>query len=185
MKLRPVLKMNKRGGLTDVFLFIIITFTMLFISGVMIFIATTTNDKLHEALDNNPAVNKNVNASLVIEQTFGEVPNAYTVMYWSSLVIIVGMVISIFIGNFLVQTKPVFIIPYFFIVVIAIIVSVPMSNTYEQIISTPELASAFSGFIGANFIMFFLPIWVTMIGFIGAIILFTNMGQTNEFATFG
>ena len=49
-----------------------------------------------------------------------------------------------------------------------------------MLISDPLLADSFAGFVGGNFIMFYLPIWVVIIGFGGAIILFTNMGKKDE-----
>jgi hypothetical protein len=54
------------------------------------------------------------------------------------------------------------------------------SNAYISLIETPELASTYAGFtpLGANSIMYWLPVWTTIIGFVGAIILFIRMRQT-------
>jgi hypothetical protein len=89
----------------------------------------------------------------------------------------VGMVISIFIGSYLVTTKPIFFIPYAFITIIAIVIAVGMSNAYELIIQDPTLASTFAGFVGANFIMAKLPMWIAIIGITGGIIMFIRMGS--------
>jgi hypothetical protein len=90
------------------------------------------------------------------------------------------MVLSIFMGSYLVTTKPIFFIPYIFIVIIAVIVAVGLSNAYEQVIQDPTLASTFAGFVGANFIMAQLPIWITIIGFVGGIIMFVRMGSREQ-----
>jgi hypothetical protein len=87
------------------------------------------------------------------------------------------MVISIFIGSYLVTTKPIFFIPYIFIVIIAVIVSVGISNAYEMVINDPTMAETFAGFVGANFIMLKLPIWIAVIGIVGGIIMFVRMGS--------
>ena len=75
----------------------------------------------------------------------------------------------------MVTTRPIFFVPYIFIVIIAVIISAGISNAYQEVVATPELASTFAGFIGSNFIMFYLPIWITVIGFIGGIIMFVRM----------
>jgi len=80
----------------------------------------------------------------------------------------------------LVNTKPIFFIPYLFIVIIAVVVSVPMSNAYETLMLNPSLTSTFATFQGSNWIMLNLPMWITIIGLTGAIIMFSRMGRKEE-----
>ena len=49
--------MNKKGGLTDLFIFIIIGFVIVVMSGIFIYLGDTTNSKLHEVMD--PLANDN------------------------------------------------------------------------------------------------------------------------------
>ena len=167
--------MNKTGGFTDLFLFMIFSFTIVLICGIFIYMGGDVLEKTHETMDDMTF--GDANTSQVIDDTFGAVNRSYQALYWISVFLMVGMVISIFIGSYLVTTKPVFFIPYAFITIIAIIVSVGISNAYEQVIADPTLASTFAGFIGANFIMLNLPVWVTIIGIVGAIIMFVRMGS--------
>lgn len=170
--------MNKKGGMTDLFLFMIIAIVIVFICGVFIFLGGQATEKIHEKVD--PMVFGTENTTQVIDQTFGAVNRSYQALYWISVVLIVGMVISIFIGSYLVTTKPVFFIPYIFITIIAIIVSVGLSNAYEQVIQDETLASTFAGFTGANFIMLHLPIWIAVIGIVGGVIMFVRMGSRDS-----
>jgi len=167
--------MNKKGGFTDLFIFMIFSFAILLICGIFIYIGGDVTEKVHETMDDMQF--GDANTSQVIDETFGAVNRSYQALYWIAVFLMVGMVISIFIGSYLVTTRPVFFIPYAFITIIAIIVSVGMSNAYEQVIADPTLASTFAGFIGANFIMLQLPIWITIIGIVGAIIMFVRMGS--------
>ena len=80
-------------------------------------------------------------------------------------------------GSYLLTTKPIFFIPYIFVVIIAIIVSVPLANSYETLMNDPTLASTFAGFTGSNWIMLNLPIWITIIGITGGIIMFSRLGK--------
>ncbi len=175
--MRSLLK-NKRGGFTDLFIFMILAFVIVMISVIMIYIGNVTEEQLQLTvgkMDLHDSTGQN--ASQVITSTFGAVNQSYAALYWISIFLIVGMIIGIFIGSYLVTTKPIFFIPYIFVTIIAIIVAVPISNAYETLANTPDLASTFAGFTGANWIMLNLPIWITIIGFAGAIIMFSRMGK--------
>jgi len=179
--LRPLVKKNKRGGFTDLFLFMIFAFVIILVSVVMTYIGIRTEDQLQESLgkmDLHDTMGNN--ASVVIDNTVGVTNTTFLALRWITVFLIGGMILSIFIGSYLVTTKPIFFIPYLFIVIIAIIVSVPMSNAYETLMSEPTLANTFTGFFGANWIMLNLPIWITIIGITGGIIMFSRMGRKEE-----
>lgn len=170
--------MNKKAGFTDLFLFMIFAFVIILICAIFIYFGGRVTSQVHAKMDNMTFGNENVNYTKeVIDDTLGKVNQAYQSLYWIAIFLIVGMVISILIGSYLVTTKPVFFIPYAFIVIIAIIISVGISNAYETVIADPTLAPTFAGFVGANFIMLKLPIWITVIGIVGGIIMFVRMGS--------
>jgi hypothetical protein len=167
--------MRKQGAMTDLFIFMIFAVAILFICGIFIFMGGNITAEVHEKMDTMQF--GDANTSQVIDASLGKVNEAYGSLYWISMMLIVGMIISIFIGSYLVTTKPIFFIPYAFITVIAIIIAVGLSNAYEQVIQDPTLASTFAGFVGGNFIMAQLPIWIAVIGITGAIIMFVRMGS--------
>jgi hypothetical protein len=80
-------------------------------------------------------------------------------------------------GSYLVTTKPVYFVPYIFIVIIAVVVSAGISNAYDMVRTNPTLASTFEGFVGANYIMLYLPIWIAVVGIIGGIIMYSRLNQ--------
>jgi len=175
--MRPLIK-NKRGGFTDLFLWMIFAFVIILVSVLITYIGIRTEDQLQDSLgqmDLHDTVGNN--ASQVIDNTIGATNTTFLALRWITVFLIVGMILSIFIGSYLVTTKPIFFVPYLFITIIAIIVSVPMSNSYETLMSDPTLASTFTGFLGANWIMLNLPIWITIIGITGGIIMFSRMGR--------
>jgi len=175
-------RMNKRGAFADLFIFMILAFVLIFICAIMIYIADTTTEQLHETMDGmDLGDGSGNNVSVVIDNTVGATALSFKALQWISAFIIFGMILSIFIGSYLVTTKPVFFIPYIFIVIIAIIVSVPLSNAYETLSNNADLSSTFTGFTASNFIMLNLPIWITIIGFVGGIIMFARMGKKEEF----
>lgn len=175
--------MNKKGGLPDMFIFIIVTFILVVMSGIFIYISAITFTQLHTTMDG--MATPTVNTTTIIDDTFASVVNTFKALYWISILLIVGMILSIFIGSYLVTTRPIFAVPYAFISGIAIVVSVVVSNAYEQIMLNPTLASTFTGFIGANFILSKLPIWVTIIAFLGGIIMFSRLGSKEDITYYG
>lgn len=173
---------NKRGGFTDLFIFMIFAIVIVLVSVVMIYIGNETESQLQDTLgkmDNLKDTEGN-NASQVITNTIGVTNLSFQALQWISVLLIGGMIISIFIGSYLVTTKPVFFVPYLFITIIAIVVSVPIANTYETLMNNETLSSTFSGFMGANWIMLNLPIWITIVGITGGIIMFSRMGKSEE-----
>ena len=171
MKIKSLMK-DKKGGFTDLLIFMIFAFIIAVVCVIFVYMGNTTRDQLQYTLGNMTDlrdVNDN-NASVVIDNTFGTGIQSYNALRWLSVLIIFGMIISIFIGSYLVTTKPVFFIPYIFVLIIAVVVSVPIANSYETLMGDATLSGTFSQFTGLNFIILNLPIFVTIIGFVGAII---------------
>ena len=175
-----MVNLGKKGGFADFFLFIILSFVFVLIFAIFIFMASETRSQLHTTMDDMDFGDQ-VNTSTTIDQTFGEVDTSVQALYWLAILLIIGMIVSILIGSYLVTTKPVFLVPYTFIVIIAVFFSVVISNAYGTVIdNSPQLASTLLNFVGANFILSKLPIWVSIIAFVGAIIMFSRMGSKEE-----
>jgi hypothetical protein len=173
--------MNKRGQFTDIFIFMIVAVIILFVSGLFIYMGLRVQDQLDESMA-GMQTSGGTNYTEITGATFGDVNIAYSSLYWISILLIVGMIFSIFIGSYMVTTRPIYFVPYIFIVIIAVFVSVGISNAYQEVLENPTLASTFAGFIGSNYIMFNLPIWIVVIGFVGGIIMFVRMKSQEAMA---
>ena len=180
MELRPLIK-NKKGSFVDLFVFMIFAFILVVVIGFLMYIFGQAEDGLHEAMDDMEFGDGTTNTTEVINESVGVTTTSLTALYWLSVLIIFGMILGIFIGSYMVTTKPVFFVPYLFIWIIAIIVAVPISNTYETLSADPTLASTYANFVGANFILNNLPMMIAIIGIVGAIIMFTRMGRREEY----
>jgi len=177
-------KLNKNGGMTDIFLFLILSVVIVFISGVFIFLGGKVFTSVEDTLGNQLITTDEgvviANTSDIIADSLGAVNQSYQALHWISVFLIVGMIISIFIGSYMVTTKPVFFIPYIFVVIIAIVVAVAIANSYDMIrTSENELADTFNNtqFNSTNYILEYLPLWTVVIAIIGAIIMFARMGS--------
>jgi hypothetical protein len=159
----------------------IVAVIILFVSGLFIHMGLRVQDQLDESMAGMQTPG-GTNYTEITGATFGDVNIAYSSLYWISILLIVGMIFSIFIGSYMVTTRPIYFVPYLFIVIIAVFVSVGISNAYQEVLENPTLASTFAGFIGSNYIMFNLPIWIVVIGFVGGIIMFVRMKSQEAMA---
>jgi hypothetical protein len=183
--MRSLIK-NRRGGFTDLFIFMIVAFVIVLFCGVFIYITNSATDEIRENIDHlGLKGDGNNNASVVLENTLGSATTSFNALYWISVFLIFGMIVAIFIGSYMVTTKPIFFIPYIFVVIIAVIMAVPISNAYETLSQNATLSSTFVNFIGANWILGGLPIIVSIVGIVGGIIMFVRMGKREEVAYYG
>src|SRR3990167_11336070 len=89
---------DKRGGYTDIFLFIILAVIIVFVSVIFVYMGNQFETKLHEKLDNKST---NVtNFTKLIDENIGAVNSAYGALYWISIFLILGMIVAIFIGSY-------------------------------------------------------------------------------------
>jgi len=174
--------MNRKGGFTDLFIFMIIAFVLMLVVGIFVYIGATAYSELREQFSQQEDSFENQNVTQTVENTLGEVPVAYSVLYWGSIILLFGMVMGIFVSSYLVTTRPIFFVPYIILVFVAIIVSVPIANVYEEVITNPTLASSFNNFVGSNYFMLYLPYIVSVVGVVGGIIMFASMkrGQNEQ-----
>lgn len=173
---------NKRGTGTDLFVFMIMAFLLSIMTVTMFYAVNVTDEKLKENIPLfQEAMGTGGNATEVIEGVFGNVPRAYESLKWITSALIIGMILAILISSFLINTRPVVLVAYIFIWIIAIIVAVPLANTYEQIYQNPVLASSFSGFWGQTYIMLNLHIWVMVVGALAGIVLFVNFIRRSRY----
>lgn len=163
-------------GLADIFTFIIGIFLMAVVFVVMTYVASETYDQL--LTTTAPTLQENLpagsNATTIIGDSFGAVPNSYATLKWISVFLIIAIAIGILIFAYFVQYHPILIIPYIIIMIIAVFLSAGVSRAYEAAYNDPNLTATFAGFWGQSWIFFHLPVWVTIIGVAGGIVMFVS-----------
>jgi len=184
-KMRSLIQ-DKKGGFTDLFVFLIVSFILVLFCVVFLYMTTTVTNEFRENIEDMGLVGDGTNnASVVLENTLGKSVTSFKALEWITAFLMFGMIIAIFIGSYMVTTKPIFFIPYIFIVIIAVIVAVAISNAYELLYADPTLASTFAGFVGASWMMAKLPIIISIVGMAGGIIMFVRMGKREEQGYYG
>lgn len=168
--------MNKKASiLTDLPLLLILIFAFAIISGLFYYAIVTINSRMTGMTSTIQGfLGTGENATTVLQYSFGAVQSSFETLKWVSVLIIMALFLSILIHSFLVNSYPFFWVSYLFVWIMCIILSVPISNAYEEIYLNTELAEAFSGFMGQNYILLHLPTWMIIIGFLAGIILYVN-----------
>ena len=162
--------MNKKGGVLDIIVWVIVGFIILMFLAVYMYGHNQLTEKLISL--NIPVGETNV--STIATNTFGQVNSGINTFRWLSFAIIFALALSILISNYLVKAHPIFFVVYFLIVIVAIIFSVFVSNAYEDLMVNELLGDTLQSYAGSSFIMLNLPLWVTIIGIFGAIVLFVG-----------
>jgi magnesium-transporting ATPase (P-type) len=167
--------MNKNGSLVDLAIFLMFTMLVIVFFAVWSYGFGLVNTALLsiEATDTQ-------NISGATLETFNQVNTAQqTWLPILSYALIFGMILSIFISNFLVRANPIFFLGYILATVVMFSASVIISNVYQGFLTDPGLSAIFSSWTIGNFIMLYLPYIVAGVGFLGAMFLFLGV-QADE-----
>lgn len=163
---------NKRGALTDIFLWLVLSFIMLIFFAVWIY----GFDLITNTITNIDTPFFSTSIGDIADDSFGKInPVQTSSLHMLAFVMIVTMALSIMVTNFVARSHPAFFIVHLFITIGAIIASVILSNAYEELLTTATIGGTLSEFTASNFIMINLPVWTTVIGIFGAIFLFAGI----------
>jgi len=162
--------MNKKAGIMDMFLYIIIAFIMIICSVLLVYMA----GQVKHTFDTND-MGLHSDQSKIVNETFGNVLIGFNVLPWALVFLMVGMGIAILVSSYFTQTSPVYFVPYIIIMIILVIVSVPIANSYETLYSNADLSSTFIQFFAVSYIFTKLPIWVSVIGILAGIVMYIRM----------
>lgn len=163
-------RMNKKGSILDPIIWIVLAIVTIFILAGFLYMFNQLNTELR-SIDTG-----SLNMTDIADDTITPVNSALnTWMPILAYIIIFTSIISIFIHNYLIKSHPLFIAVYIVLGIVAIIVSVYISNFYVDFLSNEVLGSTLERFTGANFIMTWLPYIVTIINAIGTILLFLGL----------
>lgn len=168
---------NKKGGMFDLILAIALSFIAVTVMVFMTYAQNQVEAKLYEVAPNiQKSFDNDTNVTQIIADSVGKLGTAYSSFKWISILFIFGYFMSIIVHGFLVRSHPLFFVGYIFVVIIAVIISAYISNTYETLMNTPILANIYmTGFYGASWIFLHLPIWTSVIGFLAGIVMFINL----------
>lgn len=169
MKLKKI--RNKKGSVVDILMWIVIAFVVVTFFALWVYGFA----QIETTLVNIPGTGA-INISAATQKTFSIAkPMQERGLQVLAYAIIFALALSILLTNFVEKSHPAFFIVYLVVLIGAIIASVYISNQYEELMTNAILGETFQSFVGASFILLYLPVWVVVIGFMGAIFLFAGI----------
>lgn len=166
------ISMNKRGAVTDIFIFMATALIIIVILGAFLYMFREVNTAFSQI---NVQIGDTTFAN-ISSATMGKLTSASdSGLKLISICLIFGMIILILGTNYFVKVHPVFFIIYIGITIISVIVAVPISNSYEQILSNQNaFTSTLTEFSFLNYLLLHLPYIVAVIGIIGSVFIIIN-----------
>lgn len=157
------LKMNKKGFLIELLALIVVGIVVLIFFALWKYGINLVNTELL----NFPSENNATNITDVTQKTFGYYNSALDQLSILGFLIIFGFAMATLITAYFSRQHPIIMFVYFMILVILIIFSIYVSNSYEDLLNNEILGSTLTSFSVGNHIMLHLPLWIGVIGFIG------------------
>jgi len=166
-------KMNKKGAITDVIIWVIIAIVVAVFFGLWTYGHGVITDAFTST--GNELVN---NASEAVMRPADNALN--TSLDTIGIIILIGMIINIFISNFVIKGNPLFFVAYVIMAVIGIIFSATVSNAYMDLTSHEVLGEVLQSNAGMTFIMQYLPYFATVIAIVGGLFLYLGIVRETD-----
>lgn len=156
-----------------IFFFILVVFSI-----VMFMSSGRISTALHDVLDTESTAEENY--TTMLDNSITATHNSLGVLKWLMVFLFLGFAIVLWLSAWMVNTHPVFFLIYIIAVIITIIFGVGLSNVYEMMSEQAGLTSTIGEFSMLGYLMAYLPIWISVIGFIGLIIMFVRFKKGGE-----
>lgn len=152
--------MNKKGFAMELLAFAVIGFIMiLFFVGWMY-----GSNIVNTTLLNVDTGSNSTNVSYVASQIYTPYNSGMQQLPLISTIILFAYMVAGLVVAYYSRNNPIMLFLYFLVVIVFVIFSVYISNSYQQVAQTSELASTFSQFGMSNVVMNGLPYFVAVIG---------------------
>lgn len=165
MELRKI-KQQKKGQM-DMISMMIFTFVLIVAGGLIWFAFSMVYDDLRADEDIAPFTDP-LDKS---EQTFG-------VLNWGPIALFLAMFLSLLISYYKVGSAPYWFFIHLLVLIVVVIVSASLSNFYYDLSIDPDLGATFTNkMVLPSNLMFNLPTYLTIIGFVSVIVLVTKWAK--------
>jgi len=160
------------------FQFMILAFVAVVLFGGLIYAMGLINDVFDDVGINNEAnsgMPGYVNMTQAADVTFGQANQGVQSLRLVAFSLIFATIISFIFTSAMIKVHPVFFFAHILLTMLAVFLSVPISNAYENIMMSNIYEGNLTTFTGANYVILNLPIFVTALGLIGGIFMFVGL----------
>jgi hypothetical protein len=149
---------------------IIVIMVVLFALGLGFFIMHFALNTTIDRMLSTPQINES-NSTVTALQGSKTVTNRLDYVLFG---VFIGLTLGLIITGYLIGSNPIFMFIYFLVVGIVVAISPILSNTWETVSTMSIFGVTLSYFPITNHIMLYLPIYMTIIGFIGFLAMFAK-----------
>ena len=144
---------------------------ILFALGTAFFITSFSVNTLTDEILSTDAINSSSNETI---EAFQSTKTTTSRLDYILFAFMIGSVLSLMITSYFINGEPIFVFIFFLVIIFAVILSAPLSNTWESITSEGIFGTTIDDFPITNHIMQQLPIYVAIISFIAVVIFFIS-----------
>ena len=160
-------KVNRKGGAQDIFMFGALAFAFAITCIVAFYVVGQVNPLLKSKIGSKPT-------NISINGTLDRWEQSTQSLDFALMGLVIGLILAIIISSLLVRLHPAFFFIMVIMLILAIIVAVPLSNSYEDIAAALAIGGSFTI---TTFIMSNLPLFVAVVGVTAIVISFVKMGS--------
>ena len=121
-----------------------------------------------DSMVNVPAINETTQTV----EVFQGINNFLNRLDYVVSAIFLGLILGLIVTGWVIGGNPIFMFFYFIFVVISVLISPIISNFWESFTNNATISASLSAFPIANNILLNLPIYMSVIGIIGLIVMF-------------
>ena len=157
--------MNKKGSAVDLIILIVVLFAV-----GAVFMATFSGfNSVYDTIYDE--VNKTSPRGAEVLEVGQNLDTNFDYLF---LIAYVSAMLFMFISVYFIDTHPIFIGLYLILWIVSIVISIPISNAFQDFAASSAVSGISSGFSYTNVIMEFLPIITMVLGFILLIIMYAK-----------
>jgi len=157
---------NKKGSARD----IVLIAAILFAVGIGLFSAHYMINQAVNTMTNNTVVNSSQKAVTVLNNT-GDLTNRLDYVIFG---LFMGLILFLIVSSWFIGGNMLFAFLYICFIVISVIISVILSNTWESVTQSAVFGTTITLFPLTNNIMLNLPLYISVIGVIGMFVMFAK-----------
>ena len=158
--------MNRNGSVRDIVLFAVVFFTIV----LGLFVISFTGTTIYNGLVTAPVVA----GSTPTVSALGGINTVTARFDFMALGVFIGLILGTIITGWLVGGHPLFMLGYILVVAITVSITAVLANSWEQITAFSQFATTLTTFPIANHLVLYLPLYVSVVGFIGIIVMFAK-----------
>ena len=115
-----------------------------------------------------------INESEATVEAMGGVASVTARLDYVIFGVFMALILALIVAGYFVGGVPLFMFIYFIVIVLTVVISAVLSNVWETITTTTALSGSLSAFPITNHLMLNLPLYMSIIGFIGLIAMFAK-----------